>query len=154
MSGMTRSMPSISSSGNMSPASTTMMSSPCSSASMFFPISPTPPSGMTRSASVTEQRRLHGWLLLRRGLRGSGLQIERERGHVGDERAAQRGLMERRGGVVHRENGQAASFGRPSHFPVNSGNGLIWKELVHRMSAERDDDARLEDLEVSAQPYV
>src|SRR6266576_4973411 len=49
MSGMTRSIPNISSSGNMSPQSMTTMSSPYSNTYMFLPISPTPPSGMILS---------------------------------------------------------------------------------------------------------
>src|SRR5258706_238177 len=49
MSGMTRSIPNISSSGNMRPQSITTMSSPYSMTYMFLPISPTPPSGMIRS---------------------------------------------------------------------------------------------------------
>src|SRR5919197_1396806 len=107
MSGMTRSMPSISSSGNMSPASMTRMSSPCSSASMFLPISPTPPSGMTRRASLTEQRHLVGGLLLDDILRHRRRrQVEGEGREVGDERAAQRGLPQRRSGVEHREDDQ------------------------------------------------
>ena len=48
-SGMTRSMPSISSLGKIDPQSTTMMSSPYSKTVMFLPISSTPPSGMIRS---------------------------------------------------------------------------------------------------------
>src|ERR671934_456162 len=48
MSGTTRSMPNISSSGNISPQSMTTMSSPYSNTNMFLPISPTPPSGMIR----------------------------------------------------------------------------------------------------------
>ena len=51
MSGMTRSMPNISSSGNISPQSMTTISSPYSNTYMFLPISPTPPSGMIRSGS-------------------------------------------------------------------------------------------------------
>src|SRR5439155_13872052 len=49
MSGTTRSMPNISSSGNISPQSITTISSPYSKTYMFLPISPTPPSGMMRS---------------------------------------------------------------------------------------------------------
>src|SRR3954451_14456403 len=48
MSGTTRSMPNISSSGNISPQSMTTMSSPYSKTNMFLPISPTPPRGMIR----------------------------------------------------------------------------------------------------------
>ena len=52
--GMTRSMPNISSSGNISPQSITTISSPYSKTYMFLPISPTPPSGMIRSGGSTE----------------------------------------------------------------------------------------------------
>src|SRR5690242_14328374 len=48
MSGTTRSIPNISSSGNIRPQSITTMSSPYSNTYMFLPISPTPPSGMIR----------------------------------------------------------------------------------------------------------
>src|ERR671929_1555284 len=106
MSGMTRSMPSISSSGNMSPASTTTRSSPTSSASMFFPISPTPPSGMTRSGALTKERDLLGGLLFRLRLRRGRREERRERAEVRDERVAQGGLMQRRRGVVHGEDRQ------------------------------------------------
>src|SRR5258708_30503010 len=46
---MTRSTPSMSSLGNIRPASTTMMRPSYSSAIMFSPISPSPPRGMTLS---------------------------------------------------------------------------------------------------------
>src|SRR5207344_844193 len=46
---MTRSIPNISSSGNMRPQSMTTISSRYSNTYMFLPISPTPPSGMMRS---------------------------------------------------------------------------------------------------------
>src|SRR5438552_3086093 len=52
MSGMTRSIPNISSSGNMRPQSMTTMSSPYSNTYMFLPISPTPPSGMILSGML------------------------------------------------------------------------------------------------------
>src|SRR4051794_24318054 len=61
MSGTTRSIPNISSSGNIRPQSITTMSSPYSKTYMFLPISPTPPSGMIRRT---------GWGL---GIRGGGL---------------------------------------------------------------------------------
>src|SRR4051794_14634736 len=48
MSGTTRSIPNISSSGNIRPQSMTTMSSPYSKTNMFLPISPTPPRGMIR----------------------------------------------------------------------------------------------------------
>src|SRR6478672_2140427 len=59
-SGSTRSMPSISIVGNIRPVSTTTMRSSYSTTVMFFPISPSPPSGRTRSLPVKP-------LLLRRG---------------------------------------------------------------------------------------
>src|SRR5215470_1018883 len=46
MSGMTRSTPRSSDSGNIMPASMTMMSSPSRNTSMFMPNSPSPPRGM------------------------------------------------------------------------------------------------------------
>ena len=52
MSGTTRSMPYISSSGNISPQSTMTISSANSKTVMFLPISPMPPSGMTRRISL------------------------------------------------------------------------------------------------------
>ena len=51
-SGMIRSTPSSSGSGNITPASTTIVVSPQVSASMFMPNSPSPPSGTTSSMSV------------------------------------------------------------------------------------------------------
>src|SRR5438067_621221 len=42
----------MSSDGNISPQSTAMMSSPYSNSIMFLPISPSPPSGITRSFSA------------------------------------------------------------------------------------------------------
>src|SRR5256885_15450179 len=109
MSGMTRSIPSISSSGNMRPASTTRMSSPISSASMFFPISPTPPSGMIRSGDLAKERDLlRGLLLVLFGFHGrwSG-EEERERREVRNERVTQGGLVQRGGRVVDREDHEA-----------------------------------------------
>src|SRR6267143_60083 len=155
MSGMTRSMPSISSSGNIRPASTTTMSLPCSIAIMFLPISPTPPNGTMRSESVTEQRHLVGRLLRRgRDLRRGrlGREEQGERGEVRDQRGPQRGLMQRCRGVIHREDHEAIS--RLTDLSVDAGDRLIWKELVHGVTAERDDRARLQDLEMAAQPHI
>ena len=55
MSGTTRSMPYISSSGNIRPQSTMMISSANSKTVMFLPISPMPPSGMMRRISFDEE---------------------------------------------------------------------------------------------------
>src|ERR671937_2464535 len=104
MSGMTRSMPSISSSGNMSPASMMTMSSPHSRASMFLPISPTPPSGMIRRGALAKERDLLGRPRL--GLLGHrrGGEEEGEGREIGDEGVAERGLMEGGRGVVDGED--------------------------------------------------
>src|SRR5713101_3557203 len=113
MSGITRSMPSISSSGNFRPASTTRMSSPCSMASMFLPISPTPPSGITRSGSFLAKERhlVRGFLLLDLvGTRRLGREHQRERGEVSLERAPERRLVKRGGRVVHREHDEAVDL--------------------------------------------
>src|SRR5438445_11017514 len=153
MSGMTRSMPSISSSGNMRPASMTTMSSPDSIASMFFAISPTPPSGMTRSGLAKERD------LLRRPLRLFGLglgsgrsrEVEGERGEVREERVAKRGLVERRRRVVDGEDDEPVLQPR---LAVDARDGFAWEELAHRVPAQRHDDPRAQHLEVSAKPDV
>src|SRR2546426_9051931 len=106
MSGMTRSIPSMPSSGNIRPASTTTMSSPTSIASMFLPISPTPPSGITRSAAfdLAKERYLLHRLLLRLFRGRSGREKERQGREVRVERVAQSGLMQGGGRVVHGED--------------------------------------------------
>src|SRR5207245_4943767 len=85
MSGITRSIPSMPSSGHIRPASTTTMSSPTSIASMFLPISPTPPSGITRSDAfdLAKERYLLHLLLLRLHGRRRRREEERERREVG-----------------------------------------------------------------------
>src|SRR5436190_913617 len=112
-----------------------------------------PPSGMIRSALVTEQRHLIRGLLLRRGLRDRRLAREqlRERREVRLERRAQRGLMQRRRGVIDREYGEAVVRAR---LAVNARDGFGREELVHRVATERDDDARLKHLEMPPQPHV
>src|SRR3989454_1812270 len=154
MSGMTRSMPSIPSSGNMRPASTTTMSSPTSIASMFLPISPTPPSGITRSDvfDLAKERYLLHRLFLRLFRRWRGREEQRQRREIGVERIAQSRLMQRRGGVVHGEDQEAV--GGLSRFAVDARDRLAGEELPHRVPAEGDDDARLQDLEMAAQPHV
>src|ERR1700737_3289608 len=68
-SGRTRSTPSISSSGNIRPASMTTMFSSYSSAIMLRPISPRPPRGMARNLGCLAKK---GELLLRLGDRFGG----------------------------------------------------------------------------------
>src|SRR5579884_1815554 len=134
MSGMMRSIPGMFASGNITPASTTMMSLPYSITVMFLPISPTPPSGIMRSwglatvfsiqsgpfyvargsvPRITRNRRSKQAELLRRVLVGRGgrrllallpgrtLQECCQAFHVGQERRAQRLLVQRRGRMVH-----------------------------------------------------
>src|SRR5437867_68269 len=153
MSGITRSMPSMPSSGNMRPASTTMMSSPTSTASMFFPISPTPPSGITRNgafALAKERYLLHRFLL--RLCRRRRRKEQRECRKVGVERLAQGWLMERRGRVVDGKDHQpVGGLARPA---MDARDRFAWEELPHRVAAERDDHAGLQDLEVAAEPHV
>src|SRR5438445_2252743 len=156
MSGMTRSMPSICSSGNMSPASTTRMSLPCSIAIMFFPISPTPPSGMTRTALAKERHLLRRLLRLRFRLghrrdRRCGLEEGRQRLEVLLEIGAERGLVQRRCGVEHGEDGDAVLLSSAS---VDARDGFAGEELVHRVPAESDHDLWLEERQVAFEPDV
>src|SRR5438477_13126455 len=118
MSGMTRSMPSIPSSGNMRPASTTTMSSPSSIASMFLPISPTPPSGMTRSAvfDLAKERYLLDRSFLRLFCGRSRGEEQRERREVGVKRVAQSWLVQRGGRMVDGKDQE--SLGGLARLPV------------------------------------
>src|SRR2546426_853115 len=154
MSGMTRSIPSISSSGNMSPASMTRMSSPISSASMFFPISPTPPSGMIRSGGLAKERDLLRRLLL--GLLGlhrrRSREKQRERREVSHERVAQCGLVQRGGGVIDREDHE--TVGGAARPAMDARDRFAGEELPHRVASEGDDDPGPQHLEMPAQPDV
>src|SRR3954447_11842394 len=58
-SGSTRSMPSWSGVGNISPVSTTTIAPSYSTTVMFLPISPSPPRGRTRRAVTSRRRRSH-----------------------------------------------------------------------------------------------
>src|SRR5206468_6004408 len=154
MSGMTMSMPSIPSSGNMRPASMTTMSSPTSIASMFLPISPTPPSGITRSDAfdLAKERYLLHRLFLRLFGGRRCREEERKRREVGVERVAQSGLMQRGGRVIHGEDQQAV--GALPWLAVDPRDRFAREELSHRMAAERDDHARLKHLDVPQKPHV
>src|SRR5436309_4873042 len=154
MSGITRSMPSIPSSGNMRPASMTTMSSPTSIASMFLPISPTPPSGITRSGvfDLARERYLLHRLFLRLFRGRSGRQEQRQCREVGVQRIAKGRLMQRRGGVIDGEDQETVRG--LSRLAVYARDGLAGKELPHRVAPERDDDTRLQDPEMPAQPHV
>src|ERR1700687_419268 len=152
MSGITRSMPSISSSGNMRPASTTMMSLPCSIASMFLPISPTPPSGMMRKA-LAKERHLIRCLFLPHLLLGHRFRREkqRQRREVARERAPERGLMQSRRRVVHRKDRQSVDLARP---PVDARDRFAWQELTHRLTPQGHDHLWLEHFEMALEPDV
>src|SRR6266513_3834761 len=154
MSGITRSIPSIPSSGNIRPASTTTMSSPTSIASMFLPISPTPPRGITRSDApdLAKERCLLHRLFLRLFRGRGGREEEGQGSEVGVERVAQCRLMQRRGRVVHGEDQQAV--GGLARFAVDPRYRLARKELPHRVAAQGDDHARPQDLEVPEEPHV
>src|SRR5438309_12112616 len=145
MSGMTRSMPNIPSSGNMRPASTTTMSSPISIASIFLPISPTPPSGITRSGAfdlARERYLLHRFFLRLLGGR-SGREEEREGSEVRVQRVAKSGLVERRSRVIHGEDQE--SVGGLPRLAVYARDRLDWKELLHRVATESNDHAESQD---------
>src|SRR3954449_7521100 len=66
-SGSTRSIPSWSGVGNMSPVSTTTIVPPYSTTVMFFPISPRPPSGRTRRAPLMSSNRAQEPVVLQHG---------------------------------------------------------------------------------------
>src|SRR2546425_2787084 len=155
MSGMTMSMPSICSSGNMRPASIKRMSSPCSIAIMFFPISPTPPSGMIRTGLAKERHLLRRLRLRRLRGRGGGtrrgLEELRERLEVLLQVRSQRGLVERGGGVEDREDRDAVLLSGTS---VDARDGFAGKELVHGVAAQGHDDLRPQRREVSLEPDV
>src|SRR6266542_1910862 len=154
MSGITMSMPSICSSGNMRPASTRTMSLSCSMTIMFLPISPTPPSGMTRTVLAKERHLLGGFLGRlgrRRGRTRRRLEDLRERLEVLLEIGAQRRLVQRGRGVEDREDGDAVLLSRAS---VDARDGFAGKELVHGVAAQRHDDLRLERREVPLEPDV
>src|SRR2546423_3487722 len=155
MSGMTMSMPSICSSGNMSPASMTTMSSPCSIAIMFLPISPTPPRGMTRTG-LAKERHLLSRLLV--GLRCLGhrrawgrFEEFREGLEILLEVGAERGLVQRGCGMEDGEDGDAILLSGAS---VDARYGFAGEELVHGVASEGDDDPRLEQGEVPLEPDV
>src|SRR6267143_3117957 len=124
-SGSTRSTPSISSSGNIRPASMTTMFSSYSSAIMLRPISPKPPRGMARNLGCLAKK---GELLLRFGDWGGdrggdlsplfgpvevgldGLEILLQRAH-------QEAVIQGRGGVIHRDVAHAVL---DDHFAVQA----------------------------------
>src|SRR2546428_2140472 len=152
MSGMTRSMPSIPSSGNMRPASTTTMSSPTSIASMFLPISPTPPSGITRSDvfDLAKERYLLHRLFLRLFRRWRGREEQRQRREIGVERIAQSRLMQRRGGGVHGEDQEA--IGGPFRVGGDGRDPIAREELPPPPPRQGGDGARVQSIAKAGPP--
>src|ERR1700737_4002727 len=153
-SGSTRSTPSISSSGNIRPASMTTMFSSYSSAIMLRPISPKPPRGMARNLGCLAKK---DELLLRLGDRGGDgggnlapLLHPVEVGFDGPEvllqRAHQETVVEGRSRVVDGDVGHAVLA---DHFPVEARDRLIsGQQTCQRVPAEHQDDFRLDQPEL------
>src|SRR3990170_3251379 len=146
---MTRSTPSISSSGNMRPASTMMRSSPSSKAIMFLPISPRPPRGITRSfsAMLQEPHLLRLGLrsrLLRRRLAGP-FQHSRYLAEVLFYHLAHVSRVQRRRRVVHRHEINAVPHLR---LAVHLADCVARGEPGQGVSPQADDDLRLYQLDL------
>src|SRR6267143_2086214 len=149
-SGSTRSTPSISSSGNIRPASMTTMFSSYSSAIMLRPISPRPPRGIARNLGCLAKK---GELLLRLGDRRGGdrsdlapllhaVEVGLDGLEVLLQRAHQEAVVERRRRVVDRDVGHAVLA---DHFPVEARDRLITRQQARqRMAAEHQDNFRLD----------
>src|SRR6476620_5361663 len=157
MSGMTRSMPNISSSGNISPQSITTISSRYSNTYMFLPISPTPPSGMIRSGWSLlfvvgcigvlglwlEEGQLRGGVVYRRGRRGrragiGGLGVRVSFGgdggaRLGFERRGWRRFRDRRGRRLDRRVAAPAGIDQRSRQEPDVVNErLLVRGLIQR----------------------
>src|SRR5438874_5016887 len=149
-SGSTRSTPSISSSGNMRPASITTMFSSYSSAIMLRPISPRPPRGMARNLGCLAKK---GELLLRLGNgRDSGrndltplldpVEVGLDRLEVLLQRAHQEAVIQGRGGVIH---GNVAHAVLDDDSSMESRDRLIsGQQASQRVPAEHQHDFRLD----------
>src|SRR3989454_7875526 len=169
MSGRTRSMPSMSSCGNMSPASTTTTLPSHSSAHMLMPTSPRPPSGRYRRRELFRGPReltpqaLSSWgfsqksqlfrFLFGRGDRYRG----RRRGEqlvevplhlvevvleVGDQRA----VVQRGGRVVQRYVGDLAT---PDEAAMDARDRtLAGHQPLERVPAEDEHHLRLDELQL------
>src|SRR3972149_11982120 len=141
MSGITSSTTSISSSGNMRPASTMMRSSPSSKTIMFLPISPRPPRGITRSLSAIWLEEAHLLRLEFRGglLRGrlAGLfQYRRYLAEVFFDDVAHVAGVEGGGRVVHGDEVDAVLH---LGLAVNLADGLAGGEPGQGVAAQADD---------------
>src|SRR3972149_4037476 len=150
MSGITSSTTSISSSGNMRPASTMMRSSPSSKTIMFLPISPRPPRGITRSLSAIWLEEAHLLRLEFRGglLRGrlAGLfQYRRYLAEVFFDDVAHVSSVEGGGRVVHGDEVDAVLH---LGLAVNLADGVTGREPGQRVAAQADDDLGPDELDL------
>src|SRR5664280_85795 len=138
MSGMTRSMPNISSSGNIRPQSMTTMSSPYSNTYMFLPISPTPPRGMMRSGVSLETG---FWLVMASreqgelvGLGQMGRRVDERRAAFGrlQGRRGRRGAVARAPGLLegNRDPRDVLEARRLDRCRPESGRGVVQREDV------------------------
>src|SRR3990170_777929 len=146
---MTRSTPSISSSGNMRPASTMMRSSPSSKTIMFLPISPRPPRGITRSfsAMLEESHLLRLRLrsrLFRRRLAGP-LQHRRYLAEVFFDHLAHVARVQRRRRVVHGDEVDAVLHLR---LAVHLADGVARGEPGQGVAPQAHDDPGLYQLDL------
>src|SRR5437879_6340318 len=167
MSGRTRSMPSMSSCGNMSPASTTTTLPSHSSAHMLMPTSPRPPSGRYRSRELWRGPReltpqaLSSWgfsqksQLFRFLLRGSDHNRRRRwREHLVEvvlhlvevvlEVCDQRAVVQSGGGVIQRHVRDVTA---PDQAAVDARyRSLPRHEPFERVPAEDEHHLRLDEL--------
>src|ERR1017187_4169106 len=179
MSGITRSTPSISVSGNMSPESMTTMSSPHSMASRLRPVSPRPPratsrrpaaaaaplsaegspSGVAAGGSVKEAE-LVAWVDLRRlihrrlgggmsPLRLGRVQVAPPLAAVLLEGAHQGAVVQGRGGMVQ---GDVETLAADHLAAVDLGDpGGAGEQAGQRVPAEDQDDGGTDDLDLCVQ---
>src|SRR6267143_1482297 len=153
-SGSTRSTPSISSSGNIRPASMTTMFSSYSSAIMLRPISPRPPRGMARNLGCLAKK---GELLLRLGDRlGCGgehltplldtVKVGLDGLEVLLQRPHQKTVIQGRRRMIDRDVAHAVLH---DQLAVQSGDGLIsGKQAPQGVATEHEDDFRLDQAQL------
>src|SRR5258708_786320 len=157
MLGVTRSTPSMSSLGDIKPASTTRMRPSYSSATRVSPISPRPPRGMTlrrlTSARLEERQLLLG-VGFRRRLSGAAPRLDHVdvTAHlleVGLEGVHQEPAVQRRGRMVKRHVGPIAPFHQLS---VDSGCAVVpGQQPLPSVAAQQQDHGRTDELDLAVQ---
>src|SRR3972149_5859642 len=151
---MTRSTPSISSSGNISPASTMIRSSPSSKTVMFLPISPRPPRGITRSLSAMLQEthllrhRLRRDLLRWSACGGGPLQDRRDLLEILLDHLAHVARVKGRRRMVHRDEVDAVLDPR---LAVRLADRIAREEPGQRIAAQAHDHLRPDELDLALQ---